>query len=29
VSKVYGEGGEPSKFWIVFAKKKFMNKTLT
>ena len=28
VSKVYGEDGLPSKFWIVFAKKKFMNKVL-
>ena len=28
VSKVYGEDGQPSKFWIVFAKRKFMNKTL-
>ena len=28
VSKVYGEDGAPSKFWLVFAKRKFMNKTL-
>lgn len=28
ISKVYGEDGQASKFWIVFAKKKFMNKTL-
>jgi len=28
VSKVYGEDGVPSKFWIVFAKRKFMNKSL-
>jgi len=28
VTKVYGEDGAPSKFWIVFAKRKFMNKAL-
>jgi actin related protein 2/3 complex subunit 3 len=28
VAKVYGEDGQPSKFWIVFAKRKFMNKAL-
>ena len=28
VSKVYGEDGAPSKFWLVFQKKKFMNKML-
>ena len=28
VVKVYGEDGQPSKFWIVFAKRKFMNKML-
>ena len=28
VTKVYGEDGQPSKFWIVFAKRKFMNKML-
>jgi actin related protein 2/3 complex subunit 3 len=26
ITKVYGEDGSPSKFWLVFAKKKFMNK---
>ncbi len=26
VAKVYGEDGSPSKFWLVFAKKRFMNK---
>lgn len=25
---VYDEHGEPSKFWLVFAKRRFMNKTL-
>lgn len=29
VGKVYGEDGVASKFWIVFAKKKFMNKVLS
>jgi len=28
VQKVYNEEGTPSKFWLVFAKKKFMNKAL-
>jgi actin related protein 2/3 complex subunit 3 len=28
VTKVYGEDGQPSKFWMVFAKRKFMNKAL-
>lgn len=28
INKVYGEDGEPSKFWLVFAKRKFMNKSL-
>lgn len=28
VSKVYDVNGTPSKFWIVFAKRKFMNKQL-
>ena len=28
VSKVYNEEGQPSKFWLVFAKRKFMNKSL-
>ena len=28
VAKVYGADGQPSKFWLVFAKRKFMNKTL-
>jgi len=28
VTKVYNDAGEPSKFWIVFAKRRFMNKTL-
>ena len=28
VAKVYGEDDTPSKFWIVFAKRKFMNKAL-
>ena len=28
VTKVYDENGQPSKFWLVFAKRKFMNKTL-
>jgi len=28
VAKVYDENGQPSKFWLVFAKRKFMNKTL-
>jgi len=28
VSKVYNEEGQPSKFWLVFAKRKFMNKQL-
>ena len=28
VSKVYDENGQPSKFWLVFAKRKFMNKAL-
>ena len=28
VAKVYGEDGHPSKFWLVFAKRKFMNKAL-
>lgn len=28
ITKVYGADGTASKFWIVFAKKKFMNKVL-
>jgi len=28
IAKVYTEDGAPSKFWIVFAKRKFMNKAL-
>ena len=28
VSKVYDAEGNPSKFWLVFAKRKFMNKAL-
>lgn len=28
VTKVYDADGQPSKFWIVFAKRKFMNKML-
>jgi len=28
VNKVYNEEGEPSKFWMFFAKRKFMNKSL-
>ena len=26
--KIYDDEGRPSKYWIVFAKRKFMNKTL-
>jgi len=28
IFKVYGTEAEPSKFWLVFAKRRFMNKTL-
>ena len=28
VAKVYDADGQPSKFWTVFAKRKFMNKAL-
>jgi actin related protein 2/3 complex subunit 3 len=28
IGKVYNEEGAPSKFWLVFAKRKFMNKAL-
>eukprot|EP00967_Tisochrysis_lutea_P045652 scaffold55399_cov31-Tisochrysis_lutea.AAC.2 len=28
VQRVYDESGSPSKFWLVFAKRKFMNKQL-
>jgi len=28
LTKVYDDAGEPSKFWLVFAKRRFMNKTL-
>jgi actin related protein 2/3 complex subunit 3 len=28
VGRVYGEDGAPSKFWMVFAKRRFMNKQL-
>lgn len=28
VAKVYGPDGQASKFWLVFAKRKFMNKAL-
>ncbi|CAH1392430.1 unnamed protein product [Nezara viridula] len=27
--KVYGEDGKPSKWWLCFAKKKFMDKSLS
>lgn len=27
--KVFGEDGKPSKWWICFAKKKFMEKSLS
>jgi len=29
VEKVYGEDGKPSKWWLCFAKKKFMDKSLS
>ncbi|XP_015603571.1 actin-related protein 2/3 complex subunit 3 [Cephus cinctus] len=29
VGKVYGEDGKPSKWWLCFAKKKFMDKSLS
>lgn len=29
VDKVYGEDGRPSKWWLCFAKKKFMDKSLS
>ncbi|KAL6438301.1 hypothetical protein ACFW04_004456 [Cataglyphis niger] len=29
VDKVYGEDGKPSKWWLCFAKKKFMDKSLS
>uniref|UniRef100_A0A7S4BNT7 Actin-related protein 2/3 complex subunit 3 n=1 Tax=Chrysotila carterae TaxID=13221 RepID=A0A7S4BNT7_CHRCT len=28
LDKVYGEDGQPSKFWLVFAKRRFMNKSV-
>lgn len=28
LTKVYRDDGEPSKFWLVFAKRRFMNKSL-
>ena len=29
VDKVFGEDGKPSKWWLCFAKKKFMDKSLS
>jgi actin related protein 2/3 complex subunit 3 len=29
IEKVYGSDGKPSKWWLCFAKKKFMDKSLS
>ncbi|XP_012274522.1 actin-related protein 2/3 complex subunit 3 [Orussus abietinus] len=29
IEKIYGEDGKPSKWWLCFAKKKFMDKSLS